>query len=126
MQHGNGPYGWTGPVLLQVLRTKPVCDAGTPEPGCLSDTLYVAPLAVWPSMLIITLQSGLVPRPWPFIVACDIVPATSMQSTCTAAGRLLTDFAPAHTTATGVLPSSVRSAEMSMLTSPPLRHTHKP
>lgn len=36
---------------------------------------------------------------------------------------VLTDLAPAHTTATGVLPSSVRSAEMSMLTSPPLQHT---
>lgn len=34
---------------------------------------------------------------------------------------LLTDLAPAQTTATGVLPSSVRSADMSMLTSPPLQ-----
>jgi hypothetical protein len=33
----------------------------------------------------------------------------------------LTDFAPAHTTATGVLPSSVKSADTSMLTWPPLQ-----
>lgn len=39
---------------------------------------------------------------------------------------LLTDLAPAQTTATGVLPSSVRSADMSMLSSPPLqRKTEK-
>lgn len=36
-----------------------------------------------------------------------------------------TDLAPAHTTATGVRPSSVRSALTSQLTSPPLRQYEK-
>ena len=48
-----------------------------------------------------------------------IKPPTWVSSTSSVRGMSRMDFTPAHTTATGVRPSSVRSADTSMLASPP-------